>query len=521
MPSDAELAHALGMALYGRDVLLLVLNLGWLALALLAAWCIGRPFGTAAATLSAAALIIALPIVILDHAATASDDIAALGLFFAAVALLVQPDRRTAGLATAGIAAGLAISTKLTVLGAVGALVVGVCLVERRLGWKRLMLSWLAPFIAAGGFWYLRNLARTGSPLPSLPLGAGPLPFSSAEFPLVDEYGFSISHYLGDTTVWREWFLPGLRFSFGPLWWLVIASAALGVALAITAGRRPLLRILGVVAAASAAGYLVTPTTAYGPEGAPIVFSVTLLYLTPALALGLVLVPVLPVWHGPGRGRRVLPPLAAAITVAFLASTIFRWPDVFRPRAAAAAVISFLAGLLLIRGRAAVARFARSRARVAAAVAAAVVLGALVGYPVARNAQRNAYEQAAFWRWARPLSGERIAIAGFTSQYPFYGVDLSNYVQYVGRSSSNGEFTFVRDCTEWRKALRRSRFTFVALKHEIIITADVEHREIPWTRSDPAATEVLRADGGVVFRFDPRVPDPGCGSAGALSEFAR
>ncbi|HEX6116249.1 MAG TPA: hypothetical protein VFY99_04065, partial [Solirubrobacterales bacterium] len=44
-PANSELLHAAGMVITGRDLLSPMLNLGWLLLALLAAWCLGRPWG--------------------------------------------------------------------------------------------------------------------------------------------------------------------------------------------------------------------------------------------------------------------------------------------------------------------------------------------------------------------------------------------------------------------------------------------------------------------------------------------
>ena len=44
-PQNSELLHADGMLLVGRDTLSLFLNYGWLVVAFLAAWCIGRPYG--------------------------------------------------------------------------------------------------------------------------------------------------------------------------------------------------------------------------------------------------------------------------------------------------------------------------------------------------------------------------------------------------------------------------------------------------------------------------------------------
>ena len=56
-PANSELLHAIGMVAFGNDLLSPVLNFGWMGLALLAAWCIGRPFGLAAATLLAAVVV--------------------------------------------------------------------------------------------------------------------------------------------------------------------------------------------------------------------------------------------------------------------------------------------------------------------------------------------------------------------------------------------------------------------------------------------------------------------------------
>jgi len=52
-PANSELIHAVGIVLFGRDLLSPVLNLAWLGLALLAGWCIGRPRGVAPATMAA------------------------------------------------------------------------------------------------------------------------------------------------------------------------------------------------------------------------------------------------------------------------------------------------------------------------------------------------------------------------------------------------------------------------------------------------------------------------------------
>jgi len=46
-PQNSELLHGVGIVAFDRDLLSPLLNLGWLCACLLAAWCIGRPYGAA------------------------------------------------------------------------------------------------------------------------------------------------------------------------------------------------------------------------------------------------------------------------------------------------------------------------------------------------------------------------------------------------------------------------------------------------------------------------------------------
>ena len=507
-PSNAELLHGVGMVMFRRDVLSPILNLGWVALALLAAWCVGRPRRLESFTLMGAALVLASPIMSLPNAGSGSNDVAVLFLLLAAVGLLLQPRIGRAATATAAVAAGLAIGTKLTAVVPVAALTIGVLVVWRRLGWRRLSATWVGPLVAAGGFWYLRNLVRTGSPAPSLPLEAGPSPFTSPRFEIVDRYGFSVADYLTDGKVWKDWFLPGLRLDFGWAWWLTFALAAAGVLVAFTESRAPLIRVLGFAAAAGAVGYIVTPTTALGLEGRPLLFASNLVYLTPALVIALAVLPLLRSARRPVVGWGLLAIMAAALLTSQLTSDLEAWGPSFRSLGIVVAVATLAIGAAVATLRK---RGAATRVSLAIGLAALVV--ALLGaYPAARNYLRDAYADAPLWNWARNLADERIAIAGFGPQYPLYGLQLSNHVQYVGHEGPHGEFTSVPDCPTWRSALRRGGYTYVVLKPERL-TTDVARRELPWTRSDPAARPMLRVAGAEVFRFDPTVPDPGCPAA--------
>jgi hypothetical protein len=83
-PHTSELLHGSSIAIFRSDFLAPVMNLGWLALGLLAAWCVGRPFGVAPATLVAAALIFDSGLMWETQAGEARNDVMALALLLAA-----------------------------------------------------------------------------------------------------------------------------------------------------------------------------------------------------------------------------------------------------------------------------------------------------------------------------------------------------------------------------------------------------------------------------------------------------
>ena len=192
-PATAEMLHGLGIVLLGRDTLSPGINLVWLGLTLLAAYCIGRPRGVGAATTIGAALAMGTTMMDYSQAGAAANDVVAVFFLLAAVALLMTDPEHPAARVLAAIAAGLAVGTKLTVLAPVLALTVGVVAIAPR--GRRLATSalWLGPLIVAGGFWYARNLIAVGNPLPWTSF-AGILPTPAP--PLQQHTGFSVAHYL-------------------------------------------------------------------------------------------------------------------------------------------------------------------------------------------------------------------------------------------------------------------------------------------------------------------------------------
>ncbi len=499
-PASAELLHGVGIALLGRDTLSPGLNLVWLGLLLLAAYCVGRPRGLGHATLLGTAIVMATPAMTLSQAGSAANDVVGVFFLLAAVALLPRATEDRAALALAGLAAGLAIATKLSLLGPVLALTVGVIVLAPPGGRRAVTLAWVTPLALAGGFWYLRNLIAVGNPLPwvSIPGLATPAPA------LQQHTGFSLAHYATDTHVWTAFFGPGLRSGLGDLWPAVVLAALLGPVLCLLRGAGRRLQMLGLVALASVLGYLLTPESAAGPPGDPIGFAFNLRYAAPPLVLGLTLLPLAPALSRTPRARQATVAGLGLLLVATLADGRL-WPSRQLLGAIAIAVGFLILAVAIVRGPPAVGRLP-----VVAALLVLLLAGVAAGYPWQRRYLRGRYafqpgvsDLAHVWAYFRGVHHARVAVVGTFGgffSYPLFGLDDSNRVQYVGRRGPHGSFTTITSCPDWRAALNAGRFQYVVTTP----ARDPWHPkrlgpspEAGWTGSDPAARLVYarRAEG--------------------------
>jgi hypothetical protein len=515
-PANAELLHAVGMVAFRRDVLSPVVNLGWLGLALLAAWCAHQQHRVRLATLVGVGILLSSPLFVVFDGGRATDDLAAIALFLTSIALLLNGVGGRAPTALAAVASGMALATKLTMVVPVVALTVGVIASATRGDRLKTARVWMPWLVATGSYWYVRNLVATGTPIPALHLGIGPVSFPTPR--LTQPYrSYTVAHYLADVHVWRSWFVPGLHDSFGWAWPVIVGLSAAGWVLAIARGDR-VLRMLGAVGVASFLGYLVTPFGAGGPKGRPLLFASDLRFAFPALALGLLLLPrVLP--RSAVVRRRVLPALLAIALVNDLVYSVRSRVSVF-----VAALALELAAAAIVGGLALVSSNG-SRRLLASLVCVLVLVAATAGWAVERSYFKDRYanvehdvpyasapraELAALYGWVRHVSHARIALAGLGISYPLVGADLSNEVQYIGHRGPHGEFSDVRTCPEWRRLLTDGHYDYV------VISANNSKAGEPvaasWTRSDTAAaTLVVRAGTASVYRvtgdFDPN----GCG----------
>jgi hypothetical protein len=471
-PANSELLHALGIALFdSHDVLSPLVNLAMVALALLAGWCIGLPYRVAPHAMTAAAVALALPILWGVNAGQAGNDVAALAFFLAAVALAVN-----GALPLAGAAAGLALGTKFSLVGPVLALAAALVVLRPR---PRAVAWWAVPLALTGGFWFARNLLRTGWFVPTYPR------------PLTDHLEFSLAHYVTNTSVWDSHLRPGLHYAFGSVWWAVLALAAAGAVGALVARGDRRRRLLGLVAIACAVLYAVTPNSAAGRDGDPWSFGLNLRYATPAVALGLTLLPTWIKW------RRALMAVLAATLFITLVSPTGLWS--YRR-------LEALGWAALIGPVALAARHRRTRLLLAAAVVAA-------GFFVQRHYLEGRYGgDLAALGLPGEIAHTRIGVLGVTTGYPLYGDDLSNRVVYIGRQGARGTFTREPTCTDWRNEVNAGHFRYLVVAPVSspdlpAETPKAPPREAGWTDATP-----IRYIGSTVtvFRVDRPLNPGGC-----------
>jgi hypothetical protein len=527
-PDNSEVLHAVPILAFDRDIVSPLLNLGFVALGLLAAWCVGRPYGLAPQAMLGGAIALGAQHLVEFQAGEALNDIGGTALVLAAAAVLVNAHAARmplgrAALAVAGLAAGLAAGTKLSFLAPVAGLAIGVLAIawgDRR--WRA--LAWFGiPAVLAGGYWYLRNLIEVGNPIPFTPWGPLDLPSPERTFELREP--FSVAHYLTDFDVIADWFVPGLNESFGVLWPLTLVAMIGAGVLAVWRGGEPVLRMLGGVVLLTLVAYVFTPLTAAGEEGAPIAFEWNVRYMAPAAAIAFSILPCLPDARRGARSRALTLGGLAVLCVATIASLI-QWEQGHAKGAALAGLLVAAAFvvLTLLRDRGLLGT--TGPRRWAAAVAAVAVVGALgAGWWEQNHYLDRRYENlspalrlADAVRWARDLRDARVAIGGVRgvfNQYPFYGTDLSNQVQWLGEEGDEGAFLRIPSCERWREEVNEGGYTHVVTTYDPFNVAFdsfalTNTKEALWTRRDPATRQVLRDGPVAVFEVEGELDPAGC-----------
>jgi hypothetical protein len=524
-PANSELIHGEGIALVGSDIMSPLLNLAWACLALLAAWCIGRPHGRAPHSMLATATLLVSPIFLLRQPGEAMSDAAATALLLCAAAILVvgfdSPDRRKGALVMtptiplAAIAAGLALGAKANLAPIVVLLGAGVVVISGRGLWTRTALIWIAGALSTGGFWYLRNLIVAGNPLPWF--GIGPLPATHQlimAFPGSKNY--SVAHYLTDGQVWAQYLRPGLKIAFGDLWPLVLGLVAVGSIGAFVLRNTPVQRVLGVVALVGIVSYVVSPGTAPGLPGHPSLFPANLRYVLPVVALALAMLPTLAF----ARNRWATPAIAVLL-IAVLVADIRENSPLSDPYLGGAMIV--MLGVLLCLALAGGCTTGKLRPLDGALYGAALLgVAAILYWPQVEQYMSKRYtnvwpgmDVARSFRWAKGIENARIALAGTTGaafQYAYYGDDSSNSVTYLGEHGPRGSFNPIQTCQRWREAVNKGDYDYVittpSLNYYTLGTGFSPEQS--WTAPGAATTEVLHEGRTAIFRIDGHLKPAGC-----------
>jgi hypothetical protein len=298
----------------------------------------------------------------------------------------------------------------------------------------------------------------------------------------------SVAHYLFDPGFLSRQLGPQLSPALGARWWLVVGLAALGTGAALCSSRPPL-RGLAIVALVTAAAYLVTPATAGGPGADCFAFNTR--FATPALALGLILLPLAcaTLRHGPMLSVLVLAgtlgltvhpshgaaPVAGALV--FLAACYLAIDAAGTlPRVAAVALVVALALAVVLGGRHEQQAYARSRYAVTA-----------LSEPVVAIADH-----------LQGVHDARIAVTGLSENYPLTGADLSNRVEYPARRD-NARFLPYSSCRSWLLALEHGRYDYVVIARESAAPAPAA----AWTARYPGARGLLASAPGTTHRGNP------------------
>jgi hypothetical protein len=474
-PFDSELVHAILILPFNRDVLSPLVNLGWAALTLLAAWCIGRTRGVGALAVIGATIVLAVPVMADIEPGQASNDLMCTAFLLCAVALLLLAEGALVPTALGGLAAALALGTKLTGAAVVGTITIGLLIVairHRRFG---VALAWLLGLLP-GAYWFVRNWVGQGNPLPWFGVKIGPITLTKT----IHEPPSSLIS-LASRSGWNHVYLPGLEEAFGMMWWFVGALFLAGTVILIARGPGAIARILGFASLAGGIAYASAPLTG----GFGFVFNVR--YLAPSMIITLVVLP----FHlaNTNENTRWWVALGGAGLVLLdgivaPGNNLTAWPTDYLVQG----ILVALAGLALwfvLRHR--------TWRRPAIAGGVAIVLAVLAFWPLQRHYEERRYVATSLTQdlpdnFFRNVHDARVGVFG-TFTYPMFGVDLSNRVEQL-------------EAPRTTSALERCRLTRAMLADNydyIVITANLGFVGLvvpPVSEQvfsgDPAATVVAR-----------------------------
>jgi len=267
--------------------------------------------------------------------------------------------------------------------------------------------------------------------------------------------------------------------------------------------RNKVIRVLAAAAIVTAVVYVFTPLTAAGQEGEPTGFFTNTRYLLPGLLLGMTLLPIARPLRAPeNRARIVLIFLTVVYVITVLTSP--KW----YPSFLAGAVFLTLAIVWAPVGLSWMKEHGKAPNSVIVASVAAIALiaavwgrGEEVGYANKHYTRTTLFLQEGgpqdSYAFTRNLKDKDIAIAGsgqmLFGQFGFYGVDLSNHVQYIGQEGDNGTYRLITKCENFIRKVNQGDYDYI-ITSEFTQDSPESPFRYPvraWVKDDPAVTEVV------------------------------
>ena len=150
----------------------------------------------------------------------------------------------------------------------------------------------------------------------------------------------------------------------------------------------------------------------------------------------------------------------------------------------------------------------RTRGRLALAALVALAATIALGYPIQRHYLEHRYADPSFttpglnaaFKWFQGITDARIATTS-TRQYPLYGRDLSNEVDYLGTKQPHGGFTAPTTCPQWRRLVNAGDYDYIVTSRDRIEPGKSTYAATArWTKA-PGATVVLRKPPTIIFKL--------------------
>jgi hypothetical protein len=152
-----------------------------------------------------------------------------------------------------------------------------------------------------------------------------------------------------------------------------------------------------------------------------------------------------------------------------------------------------------------------------ALLALTLLLIIAIGYPIQRHYLESRYKDPTFtapglnaaFAWSRDISDARIATTS-TRQYPLYGTDLSNDVQYLGIHRPHGGFEAPTTCHQYLQLLNEGHYDYAIATKDRLEPGKPPYPPLAKWLDHAGAQPILRKPPTVVFKLPKTLSPSAC-----------